>query len=488
MGVEKRRLAKGVWHGGRTIAGRFFFFEAYAQLPVRTADRATNEEKCPMTAPTEEASSREPSTLALARPAVAESLRCAILIGKGAAARRVPITAKGIVVGSSDRADVTLSDRAVSGLHLNVALAREGVIVRDLDSRNGTWLGGIRVDHAVVMPGAVLRAGRTDLTIVEEGRHVDGGGIVAASPEMQSVLAEVDRFAQVAWPLLLCGESGVGKEALARRVHDRSSRANGPYVVLNAACVPRELVESELFGHERGSFTGATGSHAGVFEQAHGGTLFLDEIGELSLDMQSRLLRVLETWDVRRVGGSTSRRVDVRVVCATHRNLRAMVDAGTFRLDLYYRLARLVVEVPPLRARRADVDALVDHFLAIGAKETGHRSISNEARKHLKRERFLGNARELRNVLGVASVLAAAPVIEVHDIEAALERVSHRPRAPMTSDDGLRETLAEHAGNVAAAARSLGIARSTLRDRLRASEPPANAKVDEVLGDSANAA
>jgi DNA-binding NtrC family response regulator len=196
-------------------------------------------------------------------------------------------------------------------------------------------------------------------------------------------MAEVDRFAGLSWPALIRGETGVGKEHIARALHERGRRQKGPFVPLNGGGLPRELIESELFGHERGAFTGAVQAHRGAFEQAHGGTLFLDEVAELPPDVQTRLLRVLETWQVRRVGSEAARRVDVRLVCATHKDLRTMVQEGLFRSDLYYRIHRLVLEVPPLRARPDDIAPLAQHFLHLMESEVGERCLGAQALERL---------------------------------------------------------------------------------------------------------
>jgi DNA-binding NtrC family response regulator len=235
-------------------------------------------------------------------------------------------------------------------------------------------------------------------------------------------------------------------------------------VPLNGGGLPRELIESELFGHERGAFTGAVQAHRGAFEQAHGGTLFLDEVAELPPDLQTRLL-VLETWHVRRVGSEAARRVDVRLVCATHTDLRAMVEEGRFRSDLYYRVHRLVVEVPPLRVRPDDITFLAQHFLCQMQPEVGERRLDPQALERLHGYAWPGNVRELRNVLELAAVDCDGAVIDLAAVERSLRRISE-PCAHRPSPDSLREALEQYGGNMSAAARALGIPRSTLRDRL----------------------
>jgi DNA-binding NtrC family response regulator len=393
-----------------------------------------------------------------------------LVVGRGAEARRITLGDRPVTVGSARTNDLVLTDRAVSAHHCRLEPGPHGLWVRDLGSRNGTWVDGVRVDAAAVSAGSQLRVGRTDLAVVSRGEWGGGGtpALVAESPRMLGVLAEVERFAHLPWPVLVQGESGSGKEGIARALHDQGPRARRPFVALNAGGLPRDLVESELFGHERGAFTGAVAVHRGVFEQAQGGTLFLDEVGELPVAMQARLLRVVETWEVRRVGGESPMRVDVRLVCATHRDLRRMVGEGGFRRDLYYRLARLVVAVPPLRHRPEDVRALTEHFLASMRAEVGARTVSPGAMSRLLAHPWPGNARELKNVLEAAAATSPSAVIEVEDVVEALERLTGGlALSDPSSPTSVHEVVERYGGNVSAAARALGLPRSTLRDRLR---------------------
>jgi DNA-binding NtrC family response regulator len=394
----------------------------------------------------------------------------ALVVGRGPEARRLALEGRPVSVGTGPECDLVLHDRAVSARHCRLEPCVDGLAVRDLGSRNGTWVDGLRVERARLAVGGQLRVGRTDLALVGRGAAGDARreGIVAASPQMLTVLAEVERLARLPWTVLIHGESGAGKEGIARALHARGPRASRPLVTLNAGCLTRELVESELFGHEKGAFTGAHAQRRGAFELADGGTLFLDEIGELPLDLQARLLRVLDSGEVRRVGAESPIRVDVRLVCASHRDLRQMVNAGVFRRDLYYRLAQCPLEVPPLRARPEDVRSLALHFLAEIAAEAGPRTLTEAGFARLLAHRWPGNARELRNVLRAATAQGAGGSLDWGDIERALLRLGSTegddapPRA-----EGLAELVASHRGNLSAAARALGVPRSTLRDRLR---------------------
>lgn len=395
-----------------------------------------------------------------------------LLVGRGPDTRSTTIGQRPLLVGSGAQCDVVIRDRTVSATHFRLEPTMHGLLMRDLRSRNGTYVDGVRADIARVLPGARLRAGRTDLFVVARGRGAEArrGGMVAASPVMLRVLEKVERMAHQRWPALVLGESGVGKEGIARALHTRGPRARGPFVAVNAGGLPRDLVESELFGHEKGAFTGATGTHRGVFEQAHSGTLFLDEIGELSLDLQARLLRVIETGEVRRVGGEAFLPVDVRLVCATHRDLRARARAGSFRQDLYYRIAQLVLAVPPLKERPEDITALAHHFLDEATSEIGPRRLSPGAHDALLAYGWPGNARELRSVVRSAALEAGTDVIEERDVKAVIDRLSGTDEEQ--GQGNLEAVVERHRGNLSAAARSLGVPRTTLRDRVRRSDPP----------------
>jgi pSer/pThr/pTyr-binding forkhead associated (FHA) protein len=395
-----------------------------------------------------------------------------LVVGKGIdGGRCISLGARPLTVGASSECDVVLADRAVSAVHFRIAPTGAGFFVRDLGSRNGTFVDGVRTVVARVAAGTRIRVGRTDVFVVGRGQAGDArrAGMVAASPAMLQVLEKVERMAHQRWPALVLGESGVGKEGIARALHTRGPRAGGPFIAVNAGGLARDLVESELFGHEKGAFTGAAAVHRGVFEQASGGTLFLDEIGELSLELQARLLRVIETGEIRRVGGESLVPVDVRLVCATHRDLRARGRAGHFRLDLYYRIAQLVLAVPKLSERPEDIRALSAHFLEEVGKEVGPRQLSLDALDALLAHSWPGNARELRSVVRSAALEAASEVIEQDEVLLVIERLSGG-KEPEEGNFGA--VVERHRGNLSAAARALGVPRSTLRDRVRRTDPP----------------
>ncbi len=335
---------------------------------------------------------------------------------------------------------------------------------------------------------AVVAQQRAELEVTRESRSPDGvrgsyPEIIGRGPAMTRVLALIDRVAPTSMPVLLLGESGTGKELVARAVHAQSPRRAAAFVAENCGAIPETLLESVLFGHVRGAFTGADRARAGLFEAADGGTLFLDEIGEMSLAMQSRLLRVLQEGEVRPVGGSAMRRVDVRVIAATHRDLGEMVRAGRFREDLYYRLAVLVLPVPALRERREDIPALVAHFLA----KHGGASIARSALARLVAAPWQGNVRELENVLRRAAALAPTGTVREDDLALAPDPAG-RAEAP---DGDIRHAVSEvertlvekalraHRGNQSRAAKALGLSRFGLQKKLKRLGISARAIADE---------
>ena len=285
---------------------------------------------------------------------------------------------------------------------------------------------------------------------------------------MRRVAMQVRRIANVNAPVLITGETGVGKELIARALHLEGPRSDGPFVALNVAALPRELVESELFGHERGAFTGATARREGAFVEAEGGTLFLDEIGELPFDAQPKLLRALDGYEVRRVGGAGSgKQADVRVVAATHVPLLEQVDVGRFRRDLFHRLEVFVIELPPLRARRGDIVPIARTVLDHLDGQVGPRELTPAAIAHMTAHDWPGNVRELRNVLlRAAEATTDGRWIDVLAIARAMRQRVAAPKTLGFSPERARDWLATHAGNVSAAARAAQMPRSTFRKLL----------------------
>jgi transcriptional regulator with GAF, ATPase, and Fis domain len=324
-----------------------------------------------------------------------------------------------IRIGARSGNDLQLTDSQVSGLHCEIRLDERGYRLRDLDSTNGTFAGGLRINDVYVPPGAIITAGGTKFRFQPLGETVAVdlsprtrlGGLIGKSVPMREMFARLEKLAPSDATVLISGETGVGKELVAESLHEHSPRVDGPLVVLDCGSIPQNLIESELFGHERGAFTGAISAYAGAFERAHKGTLFLDEIGELPLGMQPKLLRVLERKEVRRIGGTKTIQVDIRVVAATNRDLGVEVNRGRFREDLYYRLAVARVHVPPLRERREDIELLIEHFLALlDAGDGEDARLAPETVELMKKHDWPGNVRELRNVIERALLLSESPI------------------------------------------------------------------------------
>ncbi|HEY4177888.1 MAG TPA: sigma 54-interacting transcriptional regulator [Kofleriaceae bacterium] len=303
-------------------------------------------------------------------------------------------------VGSARDCDLVIGDATVSRHHITLAVEEQGVRVIDAHSRNGTWVDGLRVFDAFARPDSSIKLGGTTIRLrlgsdeidVPLSPHDRFGGLHGTSSGMRRVFSMLERIAATDATLLIEAETGTGKDLAAEAVHEASARANAPFVVFDCSAISASLVESELFGHVKGAFTGANADRAGAFEAADGGTLFLDEIGELPLDLQPKLLRVLQNREVRRVGANERRAVDVRVIAATNRSLAQEVERGRFREDLYYRLAVVRVSMPPLRQRPDDIPLLVRHF----AKT---HELPAHVIDEMRARAWPGNVRELRNAV-----------------------------------------------------------------------------------------
>src|SRR5271156_2779141 len=310
------------------------------------------------------------------------------------------------------------------------------------------------------------------------GKRYEHPNIVARSPKMQEVLATVERVAPTNSTVLIGGESGVGKDLVAHLIHQRSRRSGGPFIKINSTAIPENLLESELFGYEKGAFTGATTSKPGKFELADKGTLFLDEIGDVPPATQVKLLRVLQERSFERLGGTRTLKVDVRLVAATNRDLRAALEEGTFREDLYYRLNVVAIDIPPLREHKEDIPALAEFFLQKSARESGKAvlGITPQAMKLLMDFHWPGNVRELQNVLERAVTLSSGAMLDVADIhiDGAARRASAESTAALPpgttldqwEEELIREALRRANGNKSQAARALGLSRNALRYRL----------------------
>jgi DNA-binding NtrC family response regulator len=393
-----------------------------------------------------------------------------------------------VLLGQSEACEVRLSDRSVSRRHAALEVTGGKLRVTDLGSSNGTSIQGLSIVDAFCSGGELLRVGTTALRVEvrasirapELTAATSFGLMIGASAAMRRLYPLCSRLAASNVPVLIEGETGTGKEALAESLHAEGSRASGPYVVFDCTSVPANLLESELFGHERGAFTGAVASRKGVFERANGGTLLIDEIGDMDPILQPKLLRVLERAEVQRLGGSESFKVDVRVLAATRRDLDREVQSGRFRDDLFHRLVVARVELPPLRRRKGDVALLARHFARLLGGEVG--AIGDGLLARWEDLPWPGNVRELRNAvarhlaLGELATLGplpdddraqsgeALPSAAVHSVAVPLAMqlplAEARQRAIDQFDRSyVKQVLAHHGGNVTRAAEAAGVAK-----------------------------
>ena len=341
----------------------------------------------------------------------------------------------------------------------------------------------LSTDKLLITVRNALRFARLQKENAELSARAGGEAeMIGDSPKMREIAAMIQKIAPSQGRVLITGSNGTGKELVARAIHRGSTRSDGPFIKLNCAAIPADLIESELFGHEKGAFTGAVRMRRGKFELADGGTLFLDEIGDMSLSAQAKVLRVLQESELERVGGTETLTVDVRVVAATNKDLLAEIDAGRFREDLYYRLAVVPIALPVLAERKADIPELSRHFLRLVCQQNGFRqmTLSEGAVGRLMEHRWPGNVRELRNVIERLAILSTGPEVEEADVQAVLPgaaapRVRREPsglslKEQLSSAERqiLVDSLADHEGNVAATARDLGLERSHLYKKMRA--------------------
>jgi transcriptional regulator with GAF, ATPase, and Fis domain len=417
--------------------------------------------------------------------------------------RELEIAQPRVSGGRSIINDLVLADKAVSGTHFEIVCRDDGYRLRDLDSTNGTFVGDLRIKEVFLRPGGTFRVGQTNLRfqtmqdVVEIALSARDrfDRVIGASVRMREIFATLEKVAPSELTVLIAGETGTGKELIARGIHNASLRKNKPFVVLDSGAIPRDLIESTVFGHEKGSFTGAVGQHRGAFEQAQGGTIFLDEIGELDLGLQPKLLRVLENRELKRVGGDKVIKVDVRVLAATNRDLRQMVNNGTFREDLYFRLSVIHIDLPPLRERREDIARLVHHFVReVAARRQMDLQVSAEAMAALVNHPWPGNVRELRNVVERTASLCEGSTISKHDLMfgrdssaavAAIASASAIAGLPVQTGPGLdfkeakqrvvdafeavylKDLLARNEGNITRSALEAGLTRYHLRELLK---------------------
>jgi transcriptional regulator with GAF, ATPase, and Fis domain len=360
-----------------------------------------------------------PRTAHFGDPRILELPRCALVVLSGPERGREKIIEGDLFrIGKAKSNELVLNDETVSRAHCEIVRDVRGYLLRDLGSTNGTLLDGAEIKEAWLKPGAVITVGKVELKVRPFNERIEilpserpsYGEVVSRSLPMRQIFGLLERLGPTDATVLIGGETGTGKDLLARAIHDQSPRAKSPFIVVDCGAVVGTLIESELFGHEKGAFTGATATRHGAFELADGGTLFLDEIGELPLDLQPKLLRALESRSFRRVGGNQNLRVDIRVIAASKRNLKMEVERGKFREDLFFRLAVVPIELPPLRERREDIPILVETLLGrMAAHDSGTPTRMDEsAEQALRAHDWPGNVRELRNVLERAAYLSRA--------------------------------------------------------------------------------
>ncbi len=396
-----------------------------------------------------------------------------------------------IIVGADAASDLVLVDRTVSRRHAEVRREGDFVIVKDLSSTNGTFYHDARVVEVSVPLGGEVSFGKTKVKIVPEEMAVEArphiseqfGPLIGGDLRMREIFTLIEDIADTDVTVVIEGETGTGKELVARAIHEHSLRKKNDLVVFDCANQPKELIESALFGHVKGAFTGATAPRTGAFERADGGTIFLDELGELGIDLQPKLLRVLEAREVQKVGGDDYAKVDVRVIAATNRNLRAEVRAGRFREDLYYRLAVVRIQLPPLRDRADDLPRLIQHFVDASGSNM---SVDPRCFEKLRNHPWPGNVRELKNLVDRAAALNRGKSnvdlsAYVQNDDLSRETPVYRPAADTNlsfkeakgkivaefESRYIEALLREHNNNISVAAREAGIDRKHFKELMK---------------------
>ena len=420
------------------------------------------------------------------RPAVGSVRGFQIRVLEGPAAGKTwESSGERCAIGSHESNDIVIDDPTVSRFHCEVEIAERGATLRDQQSRNGTTLDGVSILEAFLRGGSLIRIGNSVIRfqyVAKQNRvpisaRTRFGGLIGSSVAMRTRFAMLERAAASDVTVLLEGETGTGKEGAAFALHAQSERAEGPFIVVDCGAIPANLLESELFGHEQGAFTGADSRRSGAFEEADGGTIFLDELGELPGELQPKLLRVLESREIRPVGATEYKKVDLRVVAATNRDLRSEVNDGAFRPDLYFRLAVVRIDIPPLRERPEDIAPLCRHLLAeLGADESVVAKLSTPSfLGRLRQNTWPGNVRELRNYLERCLVFEEAmPLASLPQtgrgpiIDTSLSYADARKRVLRDFERHYVEALIKaHGGNVSAAARAAAVDRAYLYRLMR---------------------
>jgi len=415
--------------------------------------------------------------------------KMSILVSKGPdAGRRVSVENERFLVGKDDACDLAIADPTVSRKHFEILKKGDSFLIRDLDSTNGTVLNGTRIREAFLSPSSRISMGNVEMIFQAVYETPDSetdssekfGSLKAASSSMKSIFGMLRKAAGKGTTVLLRGETGTGKSVIAKAIHEEGNRKGGPFVVFDCASVAPTLIESELFGARKGAFTGAFKSRPGACEQANGGTLFLDEIGDLPLELQSRLLRVIEEREVRRLGAIKAVELDMNVIAASRFDLQKAADDGLFRRDLYYRIAVMDMEIPPLRERKEDIPLLCNHFLMDSHGPAAWDRLAPALREELQQYGWPGNIRELRNVLeriqctGQEAFQGEKASNEAGENEDILSFNPHQPFKEAKEElisafekEYLNRLLEKSGGKIAPAAREAGLNRKYFYDLLK---------------------
>lgn len=424
-----------------------------------------------------------------------------IVLSSSAKGKKLDLNRPVTRIGKKEDNDLVLDEKTVSRNHVEIVQAEDSYMLKDLNSTNGTFINDIRVKEAYLSPGDVIRIGTVRVEFIafdekvqiEPSTRQEFGGLLGRSRRMRQIFSLLEKISPTNATVLIEGETGTGKDLVARAIHSNSPRKAKPFVVFDCSAVAQNLIESELFGHVKGSFTGAVATRKGAFEEANGGTIFLDEIGELSLDLQPKLLRALEQREIKKVGSNDSMPIDVRVVCATNRNLKKEVGENRFRQDLYYRLSVVKINLPPLRERPDDIPFLIEKLLASGRFNVDTEGklkivrVEDDALKMLARYQWPGNVREMVNILERLVPMVDGNTIKGKDVsiifeemerdEEATERMSVDMGLPFKEakqkvvesfeKDYLAGLLRRNNYNISKTAREAGIDRKHIRNLLK---------------------
>lgn len=423
--------------------------------------------------------------------------KCKLVVLEGAdKGRELILNKTAINVGTKTNNDLVIIDETVSRNHFEIVKEKDGYIARDLTSTNGTFIDGVKIKEAFISSGSFIKVGKTKIKFLPEDERIEifpskktrFGDLIGQSIEMRKIFSIMEKIAPTDVTVVVEGDTGAGKELVAQAIHSHSRRARKPFIVFDCSAVAQNLIESELFGHEKGAFTGAHATRQGAFELSNGGTIFLDEIGELSLDLQPKLLRALEQRSIKRVGGDKQLKVDVRVICATNRNLEEEVKEGRFREDLFFRIAVVHVYIPPLKERKDDIHMLIDHFVDLhnnsasgaGKKIKGFEPVAKDI---LACFDWPGNVRELKNACDRAITFCQDDVVKVSDLP---EHIRFKVSIDSQTDDQslpfreakdkwlesfereyLLKLLRRNKGNISQAAKEAKIDRKSIQRLLR---------------------